>query len=179
MRKIIYTIVTVIFISTLSACGGGGGGGPAGPSYTADFTDDAAGATPRVYLQKNSASGNTVYLDVMVAGVTNLHGASLKLDYNSTKVKWGGSHQVGTVLTGGLDESGLDAGIEGSVVIGVTGTGEVAGEGVIVTVPFTVIAAGDSAITIDAARSALTDSTSPDPNVLNVSFWDGGTISGI
>ena len=179
MKRLTKTIFTIFLMTLLSACGGGGGGGGVGPSYTADFMAAVGGASPRVYLQENRVDGSTIYLDVVVEGVSNLHGAAIKIDYNATMVQWGGSHTAGSLLTGGMDYSNLDGGLEGSVVIGVTGTGEVAGNGVIVTVPFKVIATGDSAITIDAARSDLTDSSSPDPNILTVNSWDGGTISGI
>lgn len=110
--------------------------------------------------------------------MTSLHGASIKIDYNASKVKWGGFHQVGDLLTGGFDDSGLAGGVEGSVVLGVTGTGEVDGEGVIVTVPFVVIASGNSFITINGTESKLTDSKSP-PIEHTVSSWEGGTIIGL
>lgn len=170
MKKIACTLLTLILISTLTACGDWS----TDPSSTVDFTAAPAGVAPRVYLSKNRTIGSTVYLDVMVDTVNNLRDAVIKIVYDVSKVQWGGSHTLGSLLAGGLDSSGLDGGLEGSFVIDVVGTGDVPGNGVIVTIPFMVIALGDSPITIDAVGSVLTDSFS---NPLTIDTWDGGTIS--
>lgn len=172
MKKIAYIILIAIVMSTLMACGDWS----TDPSSTVDFTADPPGVAPRVYLSKNRTMGSIVYLDVVVATVIDLHRAVIKINYEPGKVKWEESHTLGTLLTGGLDSSGLDGGLEGSFVIDVVGTGDVPGNGVIITIPFMVIALGDSPITIDAVGSVLTDSFS---NPLTIDTWDGGKISGL
>ena len=191
MNTIIKAIFTVILMTALSACGGGGGG-PTEPTdtgitdtgltdtgLTADFTPaSTSSSSGTVTLQKSSTSGDTVYLDILATGVTGVFGADIKIDYDATKVSWGGSHQVGGQFAGGNSYSSLDGGVEGRVVIGVTGTSEASGDIVIVTVPFKVIGRGGSSITI-STDSQLTDSTAPVPAEISISSWHGGDVEGI
>ena len=181
MKKIIYAITTAILISTFTACGGSSGGGGVGPSYTADFSDGTAGAEPCVTLQKSSVSGSTVYVNIVVTGVSNLYGADIKLTYDAAKVKWGGSHEEGTVLEANGTVTylvGLDSGAEGTLVIGVSLQGNAtpvaSATGVLVTIPFTVIATGTSPIDF-----TVTDLYDNIPVAMTVSSTAGGTISGI
>ncbi len=187
MKRSIKTIFALSLITLLSACGGGGGGGGGvvvGPSYTADYTSDATTSTGTVSLQKSSTSGSVVYIDVIASSIDGLYGADIKIDYNPAIINWRGSQQVGLDFEGGLNDIKLDDGSEGRVTLGVarpTGSGElssIAGDVVITTIPFKVIAVGESAISFSDSR--LTDSHAPNPNTLTtVSSWNGGMISGI
>ncbi len=165
-------------MTALAACGGSG---TSGPSYTADFTAAGGGGAQSVTLQKNSVSGATVYVNIVVTEVSNLYGADIKLSYDPAKVKWGGSYQAGTVLEASGTVNylvGLDGGSEGTVVVGASLQGGATpvnpATGVLVTIPFTVIATGASAI--DFAVADLYDSA---PSGVTVSSMSGGTMSGV
>lgn len=186
MKRSIKTIFALFLMILLSACGGGGGGGtPVGPSYTGDFA--AGNETPgagTVTLQKGSTSGSIVYIDVVITSVNNVGGAAIKLDYDSSKVHWAGSCEEGDFFSSAgvkLKTIALDAGLEGSLVIGITGNEDVTGSGTLLRIPFRVIATGESAITF-SSDSALTDSMAPQYEPVlsySTSEWIGGTISGI
>ena len=186
MKRLTKTIFAIFLTTLLSACGGGGGGGGGGvgPSYTVDYTADNAPFTGTVTLQKSSTSGSVVYIDVIASSIDGLYGADIKIDYDHASVTWEGSQQVGEEFEGGLNDIGLYGGSEGRLVLGVarsTGSGGLtsdAGDVVITTIPFRVIAIGESAISF-SIDSRLTDSESPSPGTLTVNSWDGGTFSGI
>ncbi len=179
MNKLIKTITTVLFVTALASCCDSGG--TTGPSYSADFTASAAGGTPSVTLQKSSVSGATVNVNIEVTGVSNFYGADIKLTYDATKVKWGGSYQAGTVLEANGTVNylvGLDGGVEGTVVVGASLQGVASpvatATGVLVTIPFTVISTGASAIDF-----TLFDFYDNLPAAVTVSSSTGGTISGV
>ncbi len=179
MKRMTEILLTTLFIATLTACGGSSG--TTGPSYTADFTASAAGAAPSVTMQKSSVSGSTVYVNIIVTEVNNLYGADIKLTYDATKVKWGGSYQAGTVLEANGTVNylvGLDGGAEGTVVVGASLQGGAApvnpANGVLITIPFTVIATGSSAI--DFTVTDLYDNV---PASVTVSSSTGGTMNGV
>lgn len=178
MKKLILTIAAVLLTSTLTACGGGGGGSssPVGPSYTGDFT----GSAPEVggaALQKSSASGDTIYVDIEVDGVSNFFGADIRISIDDSMVALGGDCSAGALLPGATaycSQSGNE------IIIGVSlvsPASPVSGSGVIVTVPLKVTAAGVSAV--DFGVAALYDNGSPIPAQVTVNSWTGGMISGV
>ena len=157
------------------------GGDPSGPSIVADFTAGTP-ASNSISLQKNRTSGDTVYLDIKATGVGNVFGASLKLEYDPSKVKWGGTYEEGDFFTGSPTYNvALDGSTgEGKLVIGVSlqsGDTMVSGDGVIITIPLRVIESGNTAIAF-SRDSKLTDNVSPIPNEVSVSFSEG-TIQGL
>lgn len=158
------------------------GGDTSGPSLVADFTA-VSPASNSVSLQKNRTSGDTVYLDVKATDVGNVFGASVKLEYDASNVKWGGTYETGAFFTGSPTYNVALDGItgEGKLVIGVamqSGSPMVSGSGVIVTIPFRVIATGNTPIAF-SVDSKLTDNASPIPNVVSATSWDGGTLIGL
>ncbi len=181
MNKMIKIITTLIFVTILAACGGSGSGST-GPSYTADFTAAGGGGAQSVTLQKGSVSGATVYVNIVVTEVNNLYGADIRLSYDAAKVKWGGSYEAGTVLEAKEVTVNylvrLSGGSEGTVLVGASRQGEVdsvpTATGVLVTIPFTVIATGLS--DIDFAVTDLYDNAPSSVTVLSTS---GGVIDGV
>ena len=178
MKKIILRTIAVISILALSGCGllfpdkdedySG--------SFTADTPVSGAGGT--VTLQENRVSGDQVYLDVYVEGVTDMLGASLKINYDPSILDWGGSNEAGSLLEGGGSPNYLvNDGNIGELIIGVSLSGgdtAANGNGVLITVPFRVVGQGES--TIGFFSSVLTDSTLAD--IAAVTF-NGGSIVGI
>lgn len=176
MKKLILTIAAVLLTSTLTACGGGSSSSPVGASYTVDFTGSAPEAGGAA-LQKSSVSGDTIYVDIEVDGVSNLFGADIKLSIDDSMIALGGDCSAGALLSGATaycSQSGNEITIGVSLV---SPASPVSGSGIIVTVPLKVTAAGVSAV--DFGLAALYDNGSPIPARVTVNSWTGGTISGI
>lgn len=192
MKRIYILLLLTVVLSSCGWCPstntpfkscGGGSNSPTGASLVADFLASSP-ASNSVSLQKNRISGDTVYLDVKATGVNGVFGASIKFNYDATKVKWGGTHETGNFLEGGGSSPTYQVALDGStgegkLVVGValsSGT-PVSGNGTIVTIPFKVIASGNTNITF-SGDSKLTDNASPVPSVVSVTSWDGGTVKG-
>ncbi len=178
-------LIKIIFILIISGCGGSdGGSNPAAPTMgfsSADFMPTAASpASGTVSLQKNSINGDTVYIDVKITDMNYVFGGSIYLNYDPGKVNWSGKYQPGTFLeniSAPIYMVALGGG-EGTLVIGVSlmaPSSTHSGSGVLITIPFQVIAAGTSAISFSGVSALFDDAT---PNHLAVSSWDGGTITG-
>ena len=175
-----WTVIALFFIISVSGCGSPYKGGPA---LTAYFTSLSSNPYPgSLTLQKNSANKDTVYIDVKVTKVNNVFGASIKIDYDASKVKWAGSYREGDFL----EKSGasptyriaLDGNEgEGRLVVGVSLVSPVvpvSGSGTVITIPFKVIARGDSAISL--YDSILADSFAK--RIIIITRDKGGMIAG-
>ncbi len=154
---------------------------PTGASgLSANFTAASAPTAGTVTLQKGSVINDTVYVDVVVTDVVTLFGASIKLDYDSTRVIWTGSYAQGSVLEGGgatIYEVALDGSVgEGRMIIGIVGSSAVSGSGTLISLPFKVIRSGTSEIAFNS-DSRLTDADAPVPNSLSLLFY-GGEMTG-
>ena len=178
MKTMIMRTIAVISILALSGCG------LISPKYDEDYSGNFLADTPvsgaggTVTLQENRVSGELVYLDIYVEGVTDMLGASLKLSYNPSILDWAGSYEAGALLEkGGSPNYLVNDGNAGELIIGVSLSGgdtAVAGSDVLITVPFMVVGQGES--TIDFFSSVLSDSTLAD--IGGVSY-NGGSLVGI
>ena len=101
MKTMILKTIAVITILALSGCGFLFPDND--EDYSGNFMADTpvSGAGGTVTLQENRVSGDLVYLDVYIEGVTDMLGASLKLSYNSSILDWSGSYEAGALLEGG------------------------------------------------------------------------------
>ncbi len=189
VRKIYLAIFFAVITIIAASCGpnGEGGGTSVSPATTtslsADFNPDSGSSSGTVSLQKMSVTNDIVYLNIDIDNIYDVYGASIKLDYDSSKVKWVNteSHQDGNFLEKSVGQPfyavALDgqAG-EGRLVIGVSllaSETTVGGSGTLITIPFRVISKGSTSISLDS--SILLDSTGEQ---ISVSSWNGGTILG-
>lgn len=147
-----------------------------------DFSPASSASSGSVTLQKNSVAGDVVIVDVLVTGVNGVFSADIKLEYDSSQVRWGGYKVKGNFLelNGSVPTYNVKLynGIEGKLVIGaslIAPDGEVSGSGTLLSLPFKVLGSGSWAVSF--SDSKLTDSTAPIPNEIPVS-WYGGTITG-
>ena len=194
MKKINYLyivkkIVTFSFIFFLASCGGGGGGGgsPTGPATpVAGFLPDGSKLiNGSVTLQENSSNGDIVNIDIYINGNDGVSAAIIKLVYDPSLLNWDGTYQTGDFLeNGGTPEyiAHLQGG-EGTLSIAVSlvrgNTGVSSVEGVLITIPFKVLASGNATVEftsdsslLDSSKNKITDAAS------NPGFWSGGTVSG-
>jgi len=187
-RKIYLGIFFVIITMLTASCGGNSGGAgtsdsPTAPSLSADFTPDAGTSSGTVSLQKMSVISDIVYLDIYINNIDNVYGASIKLDYDSSKVRWVDTrnYQSGNFLEKSGEQPfyvvALDGQTgEGRLVVGVSllaSATPASGSGTLITIPFRVTSRGSSSISLNS--SFLIDSSG---SPVSVSARSGGTVLG-
>lgn len=179
MGKMILRTIAAISIFAVGGCG------LLFPKYDEDYSGNFSADTPvsgaggTVTLQENMTTGDIVYVDVYVDGVTDMLGASLKLSYDPVIAAWGGSYETGHLLErGGAPNYLVSEGNAGELIIGVSLTASdtpvVAGSEVLITVPLRIVGAGETAVNFFS--SMLTDSGSSE--ITGVSY-NGGSLAGI
>lgn len=144
-----------------SACGGGGGGG-GGPTQpplpTLVYTPAAAAANGSVALVRaNGADPTTLVLEVRVREVAGLYGAAFDLTFPETILRFDVASE-GTFLSAGGAATAFQVAPAGAgrLVVGISRLGNTAGvasgEGLLLTLRFTAIAAGTGNLAFSANR---------------------------
>lgn len=172
-------LAAVLLLLTLVACGGGGGGGGGGPTAPPPppqpaivFTSTGTSSPNSVSLASGSgSSATTLFLEVRATSVTDLYGVAFDLRYPNTVLQFVRS-TPGPLMEAGSVQA-VVAG-EGNLVVGATRLGEVpgvTGSGVLMTLEFTALVAGDG--TFSFARNSALD---PDARTLPGVTWAAGTV---
>lgn len=145
------------------ACGGGGGGGGGGgpvqpplPSLT--FTPAGAATAGSVSIARtNGVDITTLVVEIRVREVPGLYGAAFDLTYPAGILRYDSAAE-GTFLSAGATPTTFQVATAGTdrLIVGIsrlgTAPGVASGEGSLVTLQFTAIAAGTGTFTFSANR---------------------------
>jgi hypothetical protein len=146
------------------ACGGGGGGGGGGgptqpPLPSLVYTPAGAAANGSVALVRaNGADPTTLVLEVRVREVAGLYGAAFDLTFPETVLRFDTASE-GTFLSAGGAATAFQVAPAGtgSLVVGISRLGSTAGvasgEGLLLSLRFTAIAAGTGNLGLSANRA--------------------------
>jgi hypothetical protein len=166
----------------VAACGGGGGGGGGGPTTPPPppppgitFTADGAAGANSVALASGSGSdANTLLLTVNANGVTDLYGVAFDLRYPSNLFRYEGSPVADFLNNGAQTSFQVVETTPGTLVVGYTRLGAVAGatgSGTMITLRFTATAAGNGTFTF-SDNSAFNSRGEPIPGLT----WVAGRV---
>jgi hypothetical protein len=169
----------VLLVLALAGCGGGGGGGggstpveppppPPGVTFNAQGT---TGANSIVLASGAGTDIDTLVLEVRLLGVSDLYGAAFDLRFPSGVLQFVRA-TAGETLGGGAVQAALSG--PGNLVVGASRLGEVPGiegSGVLLTLEFTAIAAGEGAFSF--ARNSAYD---PDGRPITGITWAAGSV---
>lgn len=174
-------LVTGLLVLALAACGGGGGGGggptepppPPVPQPQIVYTPSSAAGANSVSLASGAAtSASTLFLEVRASQVTDLYGVAFDLTYPSAQLQFVQA-SPGPML-GAAGSVQAAAGAAGNLIVGGTHLGNVPGSngsGVILTLQFNAIAAGEG--TLQFSRNSALGS---DGDLLPGVSWVGGSV---
>lgn len=168
------------FVLALAACGGGGGGGgtptepppPPPPAAAIVFTPSSAAGANSVFLASGPAStASTLFLEVRASQVTDLYGVAFDLTYPSAQLQFVQATPGGLLGAAGSVQAVTSG--AGALIVGGTHLGNVpgsTGSGVIMTLQFNAIAAGEGQLSF--SRNSALDS---DGGLLPVT-WVAGAV---
>lgn len=170
--------IAILLVLTLAGCGGGGGGGggspvdppPIQPGIT--FTGQGGSASNSIVLGSGPGTGgNTLALEVRAQNVDDLYGVAFDLRFPAAVLQYVRA-TPGPLLEGGSVQAAVSA--SGNLVVGASRLGEVPGvdgSGVLLTLEFNAIAAGEGALSF--ARNSAFDS---DGRPITGITWSAGSV---
>ncbi|HEX9945586.1 MAG TPA: cohesin domain-containing protein [Thermoanaerobaculia bacterium] len=175
-------VLLVLLALALAACGGGGGGGgPTEPTPTPPppppppgivFTAQGAAGANTLFLANGAATTATnLFLEVRASQMTDLYGVAFDLAYPSAQLQFT-RVTAGPLLSGGAVQAVASA--PGTLVVGGTHLGSVpgaTGSGVVMTLEFTAVAAGEGAFTF--SRNSALDSRG---DIIRGVSWLAGSV---
>ncbi len=179
--RIVLTAVVMSLVAAGTACGGGGvvqGGGKSrfDASFVADQPTPGSGT---VSMAEGSVVGDLVTVSVDVTDVTGIYGAAFEVEFDASAVSFRDSGP-GTLLEqgGNAPNYTVVASQDGTVVVGVSRTGDVSGVDAIgtrtlVRLTFEVERAGITQIAFRFA--SMTDDAVPPGEISGLS-WSGGSL---
>jgi hypothetical protein len=171
--------LAVLLVLSLAGCGGGGGGGgtpveptPPPPQPGVTFTGQGSSANNSLVLASGpGTNASTLVLEVRAQNVTDLYGVAFDLRFPASVLQYA-RFTPGPMLEGGSIQAAASG--SGTVVVGASRLGEVPGangSGLLLTLEFNAIAAGEGAITF--ARNSAFDS---DGRPISGFLWAAGTV---
>lgn len=179
-RRELLALLLVPALALAAACGGGGGGGPTEPPPPPPpqpgitFTPSSSATTGLSLARGAGTTADVLELELRADGVQGLYGVAFDLRYPAQILRFESLTEGPFLGTGGVATSahGVVAG-DGTVVVGVTRLGAVSGvngSGVIATLRFAAVAAGEGALSFE-------DNAAIDPEgvILDLS-WRAGTV---
>lgn len=154
------TLALALLAAVGVACGGGGGGGgptqPPLPSLV--FTPAGAAANGSVALvRSNGTDPTTLVLEVRVREVAGLYGVAFDLTFPETVLRFDTASEGSFLSAGGAATAFQVAPVgSGRLVVGLSRLGSIGGvaggEGLLLTLRFTAIAAGSGNLAFSANR---------------------------
>jgi len=178
MRAAASVLTGILLVS--SGCGGGdGGGATAAPCLS--FVGAQAPAAGKV-VARLAAGGSCAAraVEIVVTDVSDVFGAQLTLNFDASKLAYGGASSQGSFLTsGGAQVSVQQDGTGGTVVVGISRIGvntgvNVTGSQVLIRFTFAPLAVGSSTLSITSAQ--LFGSQTP-PQPKPGLTWSGGSFT--
>jgi hypothetical protein len=170
--------LAVLLVLVLAGCGGGGGGGspveptPPPPQPGVTFTGQGGSANNSIVLGSGpGTNANTLVLEVRAQNVDDLYGTAFDLRFPAAVLQYVRA-TPGPLLEGASVQAALSA--SGNLVVGASRLGEVPGldgSGVLLTLEFNAIAAGEGALSF--ARNSAFDS---DGRPITGVTWGAGTV---
>jgi Cohesin domain len=168
----------ILLILTLAGCGGGGGGGspveptPPPPQPGVTFTSQGGSSNNSVVLASGAGTNaSSLVLEVRAQNVDDLYGVAFDLRFPAAVLQYV-RFTPGPLLEGGSVQAAVSA--SGTLVVGASRLGEVPGidgSGVLLTLEFAPIAAGEGALSF--ARNSAFDS---DGRPITGVTWGAGTV---
>jgi hypothetical protein len=166
-------------VLTLAACGGSGGGGgstpvePPPPTPGIVFTAQAAPGANSLYFASGAATTTTtLVLELRANQVTDLYGVAYDLTYPATQLQFT-RVTAGPLLGNGAVQAAVSS--PGTLIIGGTHLGSTPGangSGVVMTVEFSAVAAGQGSLAF-ARNSALNSTGTAVPGLT----WLAGSVT--
>jgi hypothetical protein len=179
-RELLIALLLVPALALAAACGGGGGGGgpteppPPPPQPGITFTPSGSATTGISLARGAGTTADVLELELRADGVQDLYGIAFDLNFPAQVLRFESIAEGPFLGTGGVATSaqGAEAGA-GTVVVGVTRLGAVSGasgSGVIATLRFTALAAGEGALSFE-------DNAAIDPEGATLDLtWRAGTV---
>lgn len=175
MRALTFAILLIL---ALAGCGGGGGGGggsptePPPPQPGVTFTSQGGSASNSIVLASGpGTNANSLALEVRAQNVDDLYGLAFDLRFPAAVLQYV-RVTPGPLLEGGSVQAAVSG--SGTLVVGASRLGEVPGidgSGVLLTLEFNAIAAGEGALSF--ARNSAFDS---DGRPITGVTWGAGSV---
>ena len=174
-------LLALFLLLPLLACGGGGGGGggpteppPPPPPTPGIFVTPAAAPATGISIARGSATTqSTLILEIRANSVNDLYGVAFDLRYPSNLLQLVQASSAGSFLGNPHLQSVPGSG-SGLLIVGLSKLGTVSGSsgsGVLMTLEFRAIAAGQGAFTFEQT-SAVSSSGQP----ISGFGWSAGTV---
>ena len=175
-KRIAVRVVAGALVALAAACGGGGGGGnPVEPPTASLVFTPAQNQTANslALVRSNGTDPNSLALDLRGTGVSDLYGAAFDLTYPAS-LRFDGATE-GTWLNGGGAQTSLQVATgTNRLTVGITRLGAltgVTGDGTLLTLRFSAVAAGSGSIEFVAPNAYTTTSTAYTVR------WIGGSVA--